>query len=232
MIMKTIGLIGGMSWESTVTYYARINEVVNASLGGLHSAKCLLFSIDFEELDAYCLRTGNWQKGAAMMTEAAQRLERGGADFIVICTNTMHKVVPQMREVLSVPVLHIAEVTAEVLRKAGICTAGLLGTRFTMQEGFYTDVLQAAGVRVLLPDADERTMIDRVIFDELCHGIVSGSSKAAFLDVIAHLAARGAEGIVLGCTELGLLVQQADTSVPLFDTALIHAEAAARAAMA
>ena len=223
--MKTIGLIGGMSWESTVTYYAHINEVINASLAGLHSAKCLLFSIDFEELDACCLRTGNWQKGAAMMTEAAQRLERGGADFIVICTNTMHKVVPQMREVL-------AEVTAEVLRKAGICTAGLLGTRFTMQEGFYTDVLQAAGVRVLLPDADERTMIDRVIFDELCHGIVSGSSKAAFLDVIAHLAARGAEGIVLGCTELGLLIQQADTSVPLFDTALIHAEAAARAAMA
>lgn len=228
--MKTIGLIGGMSWESTVTYYERINKTVNDQLGGLHSAKCVCVSVDFAEVEA-AMAADDWRRCAQMMTTAGETLVRAGADFIVICTNTMHKVAPEMQAALPVPILHIAEVTAQVLRQSGIEKTGLLGTRFTMQEDFYTSVLKANGVQVCLPDADAQAMIDRVIFDELCHGIVSPDSKAAFLKVIDALVGAGAAGIVLGCTELGMLLAPEDTTVPLLDTALIHAEAAARAAL-
>lgn len=229
--MKTIGLIGGMSWESTVTYYERINETVNAQLGGLHSAKCVCVSVDFAEIEA-AMAADDWAHCARMMIAAGETLVRAGADFIVICTNTMHKVAPEMQAALPVPVLHIAEVTAQALHQAGIEKAGLLGTHFTMQEDFYTSVLEANGVQVCLPDAAAQVMIDRVIFDELCHGVVSPDAKAAFLEVIDALVAAGAQGIVLGCTELGMLLAPTDAPVPLFDTAHIHAEAAARTALA
>lgn len=224
--MKTIGLIGGMSWESTVTYYQIINTVIKEELGGFHSARCLLYSVDFHEIEA-CLSCEDWEKGAAILADAARKLEQAGADFIVICTNTMHKIASRVQDAVSIPLLHIAEATAQELRKSHINKVGLLGTKFTMEQDFYKAKLQEAGIEVLIPEEDDRHIVNHIIFQELCLGVTADNSKHAFLAVIDKLAQQGAQGIVLGCTEIGLLVKQQDSSLPLFDTALIHAQTAA-----
>lgn len=229
-MMKTIGLIGGMSWESTVTYYQVINETVKKKLGGLHSAQCILYSVDFAEIE-HCQAVGDWQRSAEILTEAGLALERAGADFIVICTNTMHKVVPKMRKTLTIPILHIAEMTAQALDDQHIHRVGLLGTKYTMQQDFYKSVLQEQGIDVLIPEEKQMELVNHVIYDELCKGVISADSKQDFLDIIEGLAQRGVQGIILGCTEIGLLVQQDDSTMPLFDTALIHAERAALEAL-
>lgn len=224
--MKTIGLIGGMSWESTVTYYQIINTVVKERLGGLHSARCILYSVEFDEIER-CQSSGDWERAGAILAGAAAGLERAGADFIVICTNTMHKVAGQVRSAVSVPLLHIAQVTAEELRRQGVERVALLGTRYTMEQDFYKSVLADSGIEVLIPGEGARALVNAVIFDELCRGVISQDSRRAFLDIIAELAGRGAQGVVLGCTEIGLLVRQEDTPVPLFDTTRLHAARAA-----
>lgn len=224
--MKTIGLIGGMSWESTVTYYQVINETVKKELGGLHSAKCILYSVDFDEIEKY-QSAGEWNKSAEVLAQAASALERAGADFIVICTNTMHKVAPEISRKITVPLLHIADMTAIELKKSNIKKVGLLGTKYTMQQTFYKNVLQANGIEVIVPDDAGIEVVNSVIYDELCIGKISAQSKAAYLRIISELSNKGAQGIILGCTEIGLLVKQSDTTVPLFDTALIHAQNAA-----
>ncbi|WP_399558919.1 aspartate/glutamate racemase family protein [uncultured Selenomonas sp.] len=224
--MKTIGLIGGMSWESTVTYYQIINETIKNRLGGLHSAKCILYSVDFDEIEKYQTR-GEWDKSADVLSEAAQVLERAGADYIVICTNTMHKVVPEIGRRIHIPILHIADMTAVQLKKQGIRKVGLLGTKYTIQQDFYKNILIRQGIEVIVPNDDDVDVVNRVIYDELCLGKIFEKSKAAYLDIIHKLARNGAQGIILGCTEIGLLIQQSDTDIPLFDTTLIHAEQAA-----
>ena len=224
--MKTIGLIGGMSWESTVTYYQVINETIKKQLGGLHSAKCILYSVDFDEIEKYQTR-GEWDKSADVLSEAAQALERAGADYIVICTNTMHKVVPEIGRRIHIPILHIADMTAVQLKKQGIRKVGLLGTKYTMQQDFYKNILIKQGVEVIVPNDDDVDVVNRVIYDELCLGKIFEKSKAVYLDIIQELVRNGAQGIILGCTEIGLLIQQSDTDIPLFDTTLIHAEQAA-----
>ena len=228
--MKTIGLIGGMSWESTVTYYQIINETVKRELGGLHSAKILLYSVDFAEIEEYQAK-GLWEKSAEVLADAARNLERAGADFIVICTNTMHKVAPQIREKIRSPILHIAEATAEALLEKGITKVGLLGTKYTMTQEFYKNKLTEAGIAVVIPDAEGVERVNDVIYGELCLGKIRKESRAAFLEIIEQLAAEGAQGVILGCTEIGLLVRQADTSMPVFDTTQIHAEKAAQLAL-
>ena len=225
-MMKTIGLIGGMSWESTVTYYQVINETIKNQLGGLHSAKCILYSLDFDGIEKYQTR-GEWDKSADVLSEAAQALERAGADYIVICTNTMHKVVPEIGRRIHIPILHIADMTAVQLKKQGIRKVGLLGTKYTMQQDFYKNILIRQGIEVIVPNDDDVDVVNRVIYDELCLGKIFEKSKAAYLDIIHKLARNGAQGIILGCTEIGLLIQQSDTDIPLFDTTLIHAEQAA-----
>ena len=224
--MKTIGLIGGMSWESTVTYYQIINETIKNRLGGLHSAKCILYSVDFDGIEKYQTR-GEWDKSADVLSEAAQALERAGADYIVICTNTMHKVVPEIGRRIHIPILHIADMTAVQLKKQGIRKVGLLGTKYTMQQDFYKNILIRQGIEVIVPNDDDVDVVNRVIYDELCLGKIFEKSKAAYLDIIQKLVRNGAQGIILGCTEIGLLIQQSDTDIPLFDTTLIHAEQAA-----
>ena len=224
--MKTIGLIGGMSWESTVTYYQVINETVKKELGGLHSAKCILYSVDFDEIEKY-QSDGEWNKSAEVLAQAASALERAGADFIVICTNTMHKVAPEISRKITVPLLHIADMTAIELKKSNIKKVGLLGTKYTMQQAFYKNVLQANGIEVIVPDDAGIEVVNSIIYDELCIGKISAQSKAAYLRIISELSNKGAQGIILGCTEIGILVKQSDTTVPLFDTALIHAQNAA-----
>lgn len=224
--MKTIGLIGGMSWESTVTYYQVINETVKKELGGLHSSKCILYSVDFDEIEKY-QSAGEWNKSAEVLAQAASALERAGADFIVICTNTMHKVAPEISRKITVPLLHIADMTAIELKKSNIKKVGLLGTKYTMQQAFYKNVLQANGIEVIVPDDAGIEVVNSIIYDELCIGKISAQSKAAYLRIISELSNKGAQGIILGCTEIGLLVKQSDTTVPLFDTALIHAQNAA-----
>ena len=230
MNVKTIGLIGGMSWESTVTYYQVINETIKQKLGGFHSAKILMYSVDFDEIETN-MTSGNWTKNATILSDAAKRLETAGTDFILICTNTLHKVAPEVRKQLSVPILHIAEVTARELKKAGIDSTGLLGTRFTMTEKFYTDVLEQNGIRVLIPEEEDVQITDRIIFDELCIGDIRDTSREKLIGIMECLRKKGAQGIVLGCTELGLLVSPKDTDIPLFDTTLIHAKAAALASL-
>ena len=228
--MKTIGLIGGMSWESTVTYYQVINETIREELGGLHSAKILMYSVDFDEIDK-CQSSGDWKRSADILSDAAMRLECAGADFIVICTNTMHKVAPEVRESVSIPLVHIAEVTARKLKDAGIATVGLLGTRYTMTQPFYIDVLTENGIRVLVPEGEAIQTVNDIIFDELCVGIVKDSSKEMLLSAIRQLQSSGAQGVILGCTELGLLIGEKDVELPVFDTALIHAREAALEAL-
>lgn len=224
--MKTIGLIGGMSWESTVTYYRIINETIKDRLGGLHSAKCILYSVDFDEIERY-QSSGEWGKSAAVLVEAAQALEEAGADFIVICTNTMHKVAPDISERIHIPILHIADMTAIALKKAAIRTVGLLGTKYTMLEDFYKAVLMDNDIEVVIPDNEDIETVNRIIYDELCLGIISEESKNTYLKIISKLSKEGAQGIILGCTEIGLLIKQSDTDIPIFDTTLIHAEQAA-----
>ena len=228
--MKTIGLLGGMSWESTVPYYQIINRLVKERLGGLHSAKCVLYSVDFAEIEA-CQAAGVWDRSGEFLGQAAAALERAGADFIVICTNTMHKVAPLIASHISVPILHIAEVTAAALGRQGITTAALLGTRYTMEQDFYKGKLQEYGLQVLVPGAERRQEINRIIFEELCLGTISPASRAYFNDTIRELEAAGAQGVILGCTEIGLLVRQEDVSLPLFDTTVLHATAAAERAL-
>lgn len=228
--MKTIGLIGGMSAESTVTYYKVINSVVNQKLGGFHSAKCLLYSVDFDEIER-CQMSGEWEKSGEILADAARRLQKGGADFLVLCTNTMHKVAHAIQSAVSIPFLHIAEATARRVKDAGIGKVCLLGTAFTMEEGFYKDVLARNGIDVIVPDADDRKTVNDVIYGELCHGVIKDESRAKFVGIINKAAALGARGAILGCTEIGLLVGNGDITLPVFDTALIHAEEAALAAL-
>lgn len=228
--MKTIGLIGGMSAESTVTYYKVINSVVNQKLGGFHSAKCLLYSVDFYEIER-CQMSGEWEKSGEILADAARRLQKGGADFLVLCTNTMHKVAHAIQSAVNIPFLHIAEATARRVKDAGIGKVCLLGTAFTMEEGFYKDVLARNGIDVIVPDADDRKTVNDVIYGELCHGVIKDESRAKFVGIINKAAALGARGAILGCTEIGLLVGDGDITLPVFDTALIHAEEAALAAL-
>ena len=226
MNLKTIGLIGGMSWESTVTYYKIINETIKEKLGGLHSAKCILYSVDFQEIEE-CQANGNWEKSGEILGEAAYNLEKAGADFIVICTNTMHKVVNQIKEKISIPILHIAEMTAEKILEKGLKNIALLGTKYTMEQDFYKSKLIEKGINVIIPDKNDIEIINEVIYDELCLGTINSDSKKKFLEIVHKLRSKGAEGIILGCTEIGLLIKNEDTDVPLFDTAIIHAEQAA-----
>ena len=226
MNLKTIGLIGGMSWESTATYYKIINETVKEKLGGLHSAKCILYSVDFQEIEE-CQANGNWEKSGEILGEAAYNLEKAGADLIVICTNTMHKVVNQIKEKISIPILHIAEMTAEKILEKGLKNIALLGTKYTMEQDFYKSKLIEKGINVIIPDKNDIEIINEVIYDELCLGTINSDSKKKFLEIVDKLRSKGAEGIILGCTEIGLLIKNEDTDVPLFDTAIIHAEQAA-----
>jgi len=228
--MKTIGLIGGMSWESTVTYYQLINETVKQRLGGLHSAKILLYSVDFAEIEEHQAK-GQWDESAEVLAKAAENLKKAGADFLLICTNTMHKVAPQVADRVSIPLIHIAEATAEALKANGITKVGLLGTKYTMTQDFYKQKLIDAGIDVVIPDSDGVEIVNHVIYDELCLGIVKDESRQQYLSIIEDLRARGAQGVILGCTEIGLLIRQEDTSLPVFDTTKIHAEQAARFAL-
>ncbi len=229
--MKTIGLIGGMSWESSIEYYRIVNEVTKSRLGGLHSGKSLMVSVDFAEVEVL-QREGRWDAAAQMMVRAAQSLERGGADFVVLCTNTMHKSTPEIEAALRIPFLHIADATGQRVTAAGMRTIGLLGTRFTMEEDFYRGRLeQKFGLNVIIPGAEERETVHRVIYDELVLGNIRAESRAQYAAVIAGLVQRGAQGIILGCTEIGLLVRAEDSPVPLFDTTRIHAEAAVEFAL-
>ncbi|WP_333648502.1 aspartate/glutamate racemase family protein [Lacrimispora sp.] len=224
--MKTIGLLGGMSWESTVTYYQTINEIIKQKLGGLHSAKVLLYSVDFAEIEK-CQAEGDWEKSADILSAAAENLEKAGADFIVICTNTMHKVAPRIQSRIKIPILHIAEATAEELKLRNITKVALLGTKYTMTQDFYKEKLTNAGIAVLIPDEQEIETINDVIYHELCLGIISETSKEEYRRIIDGLARQGAQGVILGCTEIGLLIQQKDTDLPVFDTTQIHASKAA-----
>ena len=229
--MKTIGLIGSMSWESTVTYYKIVNEVIKERLGGLHSAKVLLYSVDFQEIEA-CQAKGEWDKSADILTEAAMNLERAGADFIVICTNTMHKVASQIQAKIGIPILHIAEATAQELIEHQIDKVALLGTKYTMKQDFYKEKLIEAGIEVLIPEDEDVEVVNHIIYDELCLGIISQESREQYLQIIEKLKERGAQGVILGCTEIGLLIKQEDTSLPVFDTTQIHGTKAALLALA
>lgn len=221
--MKTIGLIGGMSWESTATYYRLINELVKQRLGGLHSAKILLYSVDFEQVERMQM-ADDWDGSGMLLAHVARSLEAGGADFLVLCTNTMHKVAPAIQAAVHIPFLHIADATAEAIKRAGLSRVGLLGTRFTMEQDFYTERLREQhGLEVLVPNQPDRDVIHRVIYEELCLGRLVDASRNEYTRIIAELVSRGAEAIILGCTEISLLVQQGDASVPLFDTTSLHA---------
>ena len=228
--MKTIGLLGGMSWESTQTYYRLINEGVKSRLGGLHSAKLVLYSVDFAEIEAL-QHQGDWPATARILSGAALSLENAGADFLMIGTNTMHKVAPEIEEAINIPLLHIADATAKVLTQDNIQRVGLLGTRFTMEQAFYRERLEAAGIEVVTPDAPQRAEVHRVIYEELCQGEIQAPSREAYLAVINSLAEQGAQAVILGCTEIGLLIKQTDTPVPLYDTTAIHAARAVNQAL-
>lgn len=222
IVMKTIGLIGGMSWESSLEYYRLINQEIKNRLGGFHSAQCILYSVDFDVIERY-QSEGKWEEAGNLLGDVAHSLEKVGADFIVICTNTMHKVVEFIEPKINIPVLHIADATAKEVKKANIKTVGLLGTKYTMEHDFYKNRIESQGIKVLIPDDSEREMVNRVIFEELCLGIISESSRDYYKKVIKNLVDRGAEGIILGCTEIGLLIKQEDVEIPLFDTTKIHA---------
>ena len=228
--MKTIGLIGGMSWESTIPYYRIINEKVKETLGGLHSARIILYSVEFDEIEK-CQASGRWDDSAEILGDAAAKLEAAGADFIVICTNTMHKVAPQIQRRISVPVIHIADATADRLEEQKIRKVALLGTKYTMTQDFYKERLISRGFEVLIPDAAGVETVNRVIYEELCVGNIREESRRQFSGIIAELKKQGAEAVILGCTEIGLLVRQEDSVLPIFDTTEIHAARAAELAM-
>jgi aspartate racemase len=230
--MKTIGLLGGMSWESTQSYYQALNIGVRQKLGGLHSARILLYSVDFADIEQL-QHQGRWDETAVLLGAAAQALQAGGADFMLLCTNTMHKVAADVAGSVDIPLLHIADATAERLKQDGIDKVGLLGTRFTMEQDFYKNRLtERYGIEVLVPDEPQRQLVHQVIYQELCLGTINPLSKQQYLAIIEQLFAAGAQAVILGCTEIALLVQQADTQVPLYDTTAIHAEAAIRLALA
>ncbi|AHI28020.1 aspartate/glutamate racemase family protein [Marinobacter similis] len=228
--MKTIGLLGGMSWESSQTYYRLLNEGIKKRLGGLHSARVILYSVDFAEIEAL-QHQGDWESTANILAEAARSTEAAGADFLLIGTNTMHKVAPEIAESINIPLLHIADATAQALQNDGVNRVGLLGTRFTMEQAFYRSRLEQAGIEVLVPNEAERNDIHRIIYEELCQGQVLSGSRDNYLATVDSLAQQGAQAVILGCTEIGLLVRPSDTSVPLYDTTEIHADAAVRLAL-
>lgn len=228
--MRTLGLLGGMSWESTLPYYRLLNERVRERLGGLHSAKLLLYSVDFAEIETLQHR-GEWEVAGALLADAAVRLQDAGAQALLICTNTMHRVAGQIEAATTVPLLHIADATAQRIHAAGLSRVGLLGTRFTMEQAFYRERLERSGLDVVVPDAAARERIHAIIYDELCRGVILEESRAFYRQAIAALVEQGAQGVILGCTEIALLVGDDDAAVPLFDTARIHAQAAADWAM-
>ena len=228
--MDTIGMIGGMSWESSAEYYRLMNEEVKRQLGGLHSAKCILYSVDFQEIE-HAQARGDWDKAGQVLGEAAQSLEKAGADFIIICTNTMHKVIDIIQEKISIPILHIADATAHQITEAGLQKIALLGTKYTMEQDFYKARIEGFGIDVLVPQTEERTEINRIIYEELCLGQIETTSKEYYVQVIEDLVNSGAQGIILGCTEIGLLIKQEDVHVPVFDTTAIHARAAVNKAI-
>ncbi len=229
--MKTIGMIGGMSWESTSSYYQALNEGVKTALGGLNSAKICLYSVNFDDIEKL-QREGNWNQAGTILADAAKSVEAGGADFLMICTNTMHKVLPQIQAAINIPVLHIADATASKLVEDGIKTVGLLGTAFTMEQAFYKQrISDKFGIKVIIPDHDEREVVHRVIYDELCQGQILAESREQYITIIDNLRRKGAEAVILGCTEIALLVEQQHTQVPLYDTTQIHAEQAVKLAL-
>ena len=228
--MKTIGLLGGMSWESTVTYYQILNREVVRELGGFHSAKILMYNVDFAELEENMSR-GNWAGNAAILSDAAKRLESAGADFIVIATNTMHKLVPDIEKNIRIPILHIADTTAARVKKDGIGRVGFLGTKFSMTQDFVVGRLKAARLEVLIPDEKDIGLVNDIIFNELCLGKVLDSSREEYKRIISDMKSRGAEGVVLGCTEIGMLIGEKDSPIPVYDTTIIHAQEAARRAV-
>lgn len=229
--MKTIGLIGGMSWESTVSYYRQINETIKERLGGLHSAKIILYSVDFHEIERH-QHAENWEAAGAILADAARSLEAAGAAFLVLCTNTMHKVASSIEAAVAIPLFHIADPTATEIKRAGHLTVGLLGTRFTMEQAFYRDRLSVRhGLRVIVPDSEDRETIHRIIYEELCLGVVNSESRSEYRRIMGRLASQGAQAIILGCTEISLLVSQKDSEIPLFDTTAIHARTAAEEAL-
>ncbi len=231
MTMKTIGLLGGMSWESTVSYYRALNEGVKAALGGFHSAKLCLYSVDFAEIERL-QHADDWDATAEILSRAARSVEAAGADFLLIGTNTMHKVAPEIEASITIPLLHIADATAQRLAADGIRRVGLLGTRFTMEQDFYKGrIAEGFGIEVLVPDAAQRDLVHEVIYHELCLGQVKENSRQRYLEIIESLREQGAEAVILGCTEIALLVQQSDTAVPLYDTTAIHAEEAVKWAL-
>lgn len=230
--MKTIGLLGGMSWESTVSYYQAINTGIKEQLGGFHSAKLALYSVDFAEVEVL-QNKGEWQQAGLVLAQAAQAVEAAGADFFLIGTNTMHKVAAQAEAAVSIPLLHIADATADQLKLDGIETVGLLGTRFTMEQNFYKGRLtENYGIRVLVPNESAQEVVHRVIYEELCLGKIRNTSRQAYVQIIKALSAEGAEAVILGCTEIALLMRASDTAVPLYDTTAIHAAAAVKLALA
>ncbi|WP_342535520.1 aspartate/glutamate racemase family protein [Lysinibacillus sp. FSL K6-1151] len=223
--MKTIGLIGGMSWESSAAYYRLMNEQVKQRLGGLHSAKCILYSVDFQQIEHFQAK-GEWDKAGNVLAQAAQSLERAGADFVIICTNTMHKVIDIIEAAITIPILHIADATARQIKEAGLQKIALLGTKYTMEQAFYKARVEGFGIEVIVPDSHERMEVNRIIYEELCLGIIKQDAKTYYIQVVEELVQAGAQGVILGCTEIGLLIQQEDISVPVFDTAAIHAHTA------
>ncbi|SFU57793.1 aspartate/glutamate racemase family protein [Pseudoduganella namucuonensis] len=230
--MKTIGLIGGMSWESTVIYYRDINVAIKELLGGLHSARIVMYSVDFHDIEQL-QRAGDWAAAGDVLADAARSLRAAGAELLVLCTNTMHKVAPAIEAAAGIPLLHIADPTAAAIKEAGVSTVGLLGTRFTMEQPFYADRLRERhGLEVLTPPQADRDIVHRIIYEELCLGRVLPASRAEYRRVMAELVARGAQGIILGCTEIAMLVGPGDAAVPLFDTTALHARSAARASIA
>lgn len=228
--MKTIGMIGGTSWESTQLYYQQLNELTAQALGGLHSARCILYSLEFGEVYAHMER-GDWDAAAEITAQAARALEDAGADFLILCANTSHKFCPAVEQRVSIPILHIVDAVVEAIQARGMHTVGLLGTKYTMQEDFYLPRLEAAGIRVLLPEAAEMEEVNRIIYEELCVGTVKESSRDTLSALVKTMHAEGAEGVILGCTELGMLLQDGDAAIPLLDTVKIHSEAAVRMAL-
>lgn len=228
--MKTIGLIGGMSWESTSEYYRIINEEIKERLGGLHSAKCMINSVDFEEIERF-QSSGDWNGAGEVLANAAYSLQKGGADFIIICTNTMHKVVEKIKKKIDIPVLHIADATANEINRKGIQTVGLLGTKYTMEQDFYKSRIEEHDIKVIVPSGTNREKVNEVIYTELCLGKIVSQSREYYKRVIEELVQEGAQGIILGCTEIGLLIKQENVSVPIFDTTHIHAIEAVKLAL-
>lgn len=228
--MRTVGLLGGMSWESSAEYYRLLNELVRERLGGLHSARCVLLSVDFAEIERLQV-AGDWEAAGEVLAVAAASLQRSGAELVLLCTNTMHRVADQVEAVLDVPFLHLADATAQAVRRAGLTTVGLLGTAFTMEQDFYRGRLESHGLQVLVPDAEDRAEVHRVIYEELCLGVIDDSSRDTYRRVIDRLVAAGAQGVILGCTEIELLIGSEDASVPVFPTTRLHVEAAVELAL-